>query len=78
MAERALIDITQIKSTSNYAALFKKYTDRTEQDDNTFIAIYYKKLKDSIKDKLIQYKIDFRNLKDFIRIFIKLNNKIFF
>ena len=41
------------------------------------MAIYYKKLKNSVKDKLMQYKADSKNLKDFIYIFIKLDNKIF-
>ena len=40
MAERALINITQIKSTSDYAALFKKYADKMEWDDDTLMAIY--------------------------------------
>ena len=42
------------------------------------MAIYYKGLKDSVKNELMQYKIDFKNLEDLIRISIKLDNKIFF
>ena len=40
--------------------------------------MYYKKLKNLIKNKLIRYSEISRNLKNFIRIFIKLNNKIYF
>ena len=78
MAERVLIDITQIKSASDYAALFKKYTDRMEWDNDALIAMYYRGLKDSIKDELMQYKANFRNLEDLICIFIELDDKIFF
>ena len=42
------------------------------------MAIYHKKLKDSVKNEFMRYKIDSRNLGDFIYISIKLNNKIFF
>ena len=72
-----MIDIIQIKFISNYVTLFKKYADRTEWDNNIFMTIYYKGLKDSVKDKLMQYGIDFRNLGDFIYIFIELDDKIF-
>ena len=41
------------------------------------MAIYYKKFKNSIKNEFMQYRADSRNLKNFIRIFIKLNDKIF-
>ena len=41
------------------------------------MAIYYKKFKNSVKDKLMQYRADFRNLKNFIYIFIELDDKIF-
>ena len=42
------------------------------------MAIYCKKLKNSMKNKFIQYKTDSRNLGDLICISIELNNKIFF
>ena len=42
------------------------------------MAIYRKRLKDLVKDELMQYKMIFRNLGDFIYISIKLDNKIFF
>ena len=77
MAERALINITQIKSASNYAALFKKYADKMKWDDDALIAMYRQGLKNSIKDELMQYGADFRNLGDFICISIELNDKIF-
>ena len=78
MAERALIDITQIKFASNYAALFKKYADRTKWDNDILMAIYHKGLKNSVKNKFMQYGADSRNLGDFICISIELDNKIFF
>ena len=46
-------------------------------DDDALMAIYYKKLKNLVKDEFMQYKVNFRSLKDFIYIFIKLDNKIF-
>ena len=49
-----------------------------EWDDDALMAIYYKKFKNSVKDELMQYRADFRNLENLIRIFIKLDNKIFF
>ena len=42
------------------------------------MAIYCQGLKNSVKNKLMQYRADFRNLKDFICISIKLDDKIFF
>ena len=42
------------------------------------MAIYCRGLKNSIKDELIQYGIDSKNLGDFIYISIKLDDKIFF
>ena len=78
MAKRVLIDIIQIKSTSDYAALFKKYADKIKWDDNALIAMYYRGLKNSVKDEFMQYGADSKNLGDFIYIFIKLDDKIFF
>ena len=78
MAERALIDIIQIKSASDYAALFKKYADKIKWDNDALMAMYRQGLKDSVKDEFMQYRADFRNLGDFIRISIKLDDKIFF
>ena len=42
------------------------------------MAMYRKKLKNSMKDEFIQYEINFKNLKNLIHIFIELDNKIFF
>ena len=41
------------------------------------MAIYCQKLKNLVKDELMQYRANFRNLKNFICIFIELDNKIF-
>ena len=53
MAERTLIDIIQIKSASDYAALFKKYINKTEWDDDALMAIYHRGLKNSVKNELM-------------------------
>ena len=42
------------------------------------MAMYHKGLKNLIKNELMQYEADFRNLRDFIYISIELDNKIFF
>ena len=42
------------------------------------MAIYRRGLKDLMKDELMRYEVDFRNLKNFICISIELDDKIFF
>ena len=49
-----------------------------EWDNNALMAIYRRGLKNSVKNEFIQYKANFKNLKDFICIFIKLDDKIFY
>ena len=78
MAERALIDITQTRSVSDYAALFKKYADRTEWDDDALMAMFKRGLKDSVKDELMRYGGISSGLGDLIRIAIELDDKIYF
>ena len=77
MTERALIDITQTRSASDYAALFKKYADRTEWDDDALMAMFKRRLKDSVKDELMRYGGISSGLGDLIRIAIELDDKIY-
>ena len=58
--------------------MFKKYADRTEWNDDALMAMYRRDLKNLVKDELMRYEGISRNLENLIRIFIELNNKIYF
>ena len=57
LAESIIQTLRQTILASDYSTIFRYYTAKTNQNNNTQISIYKKGLKDNVQDKLIKYKI---------------------
>ena len=73
-AERHLQALTQKGSAANYAAEFRQYAARTEWDDAALTAIYYRGLKDLIKDDIARGERP-EDLEDMISTAIRIDNR---
>ncbi len=75
---RIIQDIVQRTLASQYTAKFKEYSDKTEQDDNTLYVIYYKGLKDNVKDELVRTgKNETTNLDTLIKSSIDIDDRLY-
>ena len=79
LAESIIQTLRQITSASDYNTIFRYYTAKTDQNDDTQISIYKRGLKDNVQNKLIRYEIRARidNFDDLIKVFIGLDNKLY-
>ena len=53
-AKRRIDDLKQLKSVVEYAAKFQQYATRTQWNEDACKALYWKGLKDRVKDALVQ------------------------
>ncbi len=75
---RIVQDIVQRILVSQYTAKFKEYSDKTEQDDNALYVIYYKGLKDNVKDELVRTgKNETTNLDTLIKLSIDIDDRLY-
>ncbi len=75
---RIVQDIVQRILVSQYTAKFKEYSDKTKQDDDALYIIYYKGLKDNVKDELVRTgKNETTNLDTLIKSLIDIDNRLY-
>ncbi len=75
---RIVQDIVQRILASQYTAKFKEYSDKTKQDDDALCVIYYKGLKDNVKDELVRIgKNETTNLDTLIKSSIDINDRLY-
>ena len=78
VAIRIVQDIVQRTSASQYTAKFKEYSDKTEWDDDALCVMYYKGLKDNVKDELVRTgKNDVTNLDALIKATIDIDDRLY-
>ena len=58
VAIRTIQNLTQKASTSQYTAKFKEAQSKTGWDDSALCTMYYRGLKDQIKDELVRAKVE--------------------
>ena len=54
VATRVVQQLTQKTSASAYTAKFKEYSDKTDWDDNALMTMYYRGLKENVKDEMMR------------------------
>ena len=77
VAIRTIQHLTQKTSASQYTAKFKEYADKTKWNDGALITMYYRGLKDNVKDELMFYGGDTSNLDDMIKAAIEVDDKLY-
>ena len=77
MAIRVIQHLTQKILVSQYIAKFKEYADKTEQNNNALYIIYYKKLKENIKNEFMRIRANIILLPNLIKAAININNRLY-
>src|SRR6266480_6580164 len=65
--------LQQIGLVQEYTSKFYALSSKMEWDDNTLTAIYYKRLKDPVKDKLLRDEIS-KDINKIVKKAIQINN----
>src|SRR5436190_7063672 len=74
-AERKLEHLRQKGSTSNYAADFRQIASVLDWDDEAYVSLFYRGLKDGVKDELA--KIEWPDdLDDMVTIAVRIDNRL--
>ena len=70
--------LTQKTSASQYTAKFKEYQDKTGWNDQALCTMYYRGLKDHVKDELVRAKVDsMSGLKNLIQQSIDIDDRLY-
>ena len=77
VAIRHIQHVTQKGSASQYTAKFREYAAKTEWDDNALRAMYYRGLKDNVKDQLMQYGAAQDTLERLMKAAIEVDDKLY-
>ncbi|KAF4435384.1 gag poly [Fusarium acutatum] len=72
-AAAELLTLKQHKSYAAYSAKFRQLTSKTEWDDKALIEIYYRGLKDEVKDELYKADRPEEGLTTYMTIAIKID-----
>ncbi len=77
VAIRHIQHVTQKASASQYTAKFTEYAAKTEWDDNALRTMYYRELKDNVKDELMRYGADQTTLLGLQQAAIEVDDKLY-
>ena len=77
VAIRQIQHVIQKASASQYTAKFTEYAATTRWDDNALRTMYYRGLKDNVKDELMRYGADQSTLLNLMKALIKVNDKLY-
>lgn len=78
-AVRIIQSLKQKTSATDYTARFREYANLTDQEDNgpALIAMFYKGLKENIKDKLIRDRATHDNFDQLSEAAIRIDDKLY-
>ncbi len=77
VAIRQIQHVTQKASASQYTAKFTEYATATGWDDNALRTMYYRGLKDNVKDELMRNRQDQASLIDLMKAAIDVDDKLY-
>ncbi|KAI7019968.1 hypothetical protein KC355_g2898, partial [Hortaea werneckii] len=77
VAVRVIQHLTQKTSTSQYTAKFREYSTKTGWDDQALITMYYRGLKDNVKDELMRSGAAQDTLDRMIEAAIEIDDKLY-
>jgi len=77
VAIRTIQHLTQRTSASQYTAKFKEYSAKTDWDDNALMTMYYRGLKDNVKDELMRVNVDQSSLDNMIQAAIIIDDRLY-
>lgn len=77
VAIRHIQHIVQKGSASQYTAKFKEHAAKTEWDDNALRTMYYRGLKDNVKDELLRYGAAQDTLERLMKAAIEVDDKLY-
>jgi len=77
VAIRQIQHVIQKASASQYTAKFTEYAATTGWDDNALRTMYYRGLKDNVKDELMRYRADQSTLLNLMKAAIEVDDKLY-
>ena len=76
-AERNIQHLTQRTSAADYAARFQEQANLTEWDNAALMTMFRRGLKDNVKDELIRWGGELKNLNHLIEAAVELDDKLY-
>lgn len=77
VAIRMIQHLTQKSSASQYTAKFQEYSTKTEWDNQALMTMYYRGLKESVKDELMRYGHDQSTLANMMKAAIEVDDALY-
>lgn len=77
VATRVVQQLTQKTSASAYTAKFKEYSDKTNWDGNALMNMYYRGLKDNVKDEMMRDGAAKDTLGEMIKAAIRIDDALY-
>ena len=76
-AERNIQHLTQRTSAADFAARFQEQANLTEWDDAALMSMFRRGLKDNVKDELIRWGGELKDLNQLIEAAVELDDKLY-